>query len=81
MSEDDKADYKIFQNALDAMQEDLSLAGNNDEEIVKRLAILTTFFTANWSEFWQDHFVDICKHIQSKYRGKEDESIKSRTTH
>jgi len=40
-----------------------------------------TYFTADWKDFERSYFVDICKHIESKYTGEEDAHIAARTTH
>lgn len=74
------ADYQHFHEAIKAMQEDLEQY-DEIEHRIKRLALLTTYFTADWTEFERDYYVDLCKHIESRYTGEENAHIAARTTH
>ena len=74
------ADYQHFHEAIKAMQEDLEQY-DEIEHRVKRLALLVTYFTADWKDFERDYFVDICKHIESRYTGEENAHSATRTTH
>jgi len=74
------ADYQHFHEAIEAMQKDLEQY-DEIEHRVRRLALLVTYFTADWKDFERDYFVDICKHIESRYTGEENAHITTRTTH
>jgi len=74
------SDYQHFHQAVEAIQEDQDQYDEMADK-VKRLALITTYFTADWTEFERSYFVDICKHIESKYTGEEDAHIATRTTH
>ena len=74
------SDYQHFHQAIEAMQEDLE-QHEQIEHRVKRLALLVTYFTADWKDFERDYFVDICKHIESRYTGEENAHSATRTTH
>ena len=74
------SDYQHFHQAVEAIQEDQDQYEEMADK-VKRLALITTYFTADWTKFERSYFVDICKHIESKYTGEEDAHIATRTTH
>lgn len=74
------SDYQRFHQAVEAVQEDLEQY-DEIEHRVKRLALITTYFTADWTDFERSYYVDICKHIESKYTGEENANIATRTTH
>ena len=74
------SDYQHFHQAIEAMQKDLEQY-DEIEHRVRRLALLVTYFTADWKDFERDYFVDICKHIESRYTGEENAHIATRTTH
>jgi FtsZ-binding cell division protein ZapB len=74
------SDYQHFHQAVEAMQEDLEQY-DQIEHRAKRLALLVTYFTADWTEFERSYFVDICKHIESRYTGEENAHNSTRTTH
>jgi len=74
------SDYQHFHQAVEAVQEDLEQY-DEIQNRVRRLALITTYFTADWTEFERSYYVDICKHIESRYTGEEDAHIATRTTH
>ena len=74
------SDYQHFHQAVEAMQADLEQY-EEIEHRAKRLALLVTYFTADWTEFERSYFVDICKHIESRYTGEENAHNSTRTTH
>jgi len=74
------SDYQHFHQAVEAMQEDLEQY-DQIEHRAKRLALLVTYFTADWTDFERSYFVDICKHIESRYTGEENAHNSTRTTH
>ena len=74
------SDYQYFHQAVEAMQEDLEQY-EDIEHRVRHLALLVTYFTADWKDFERSYFVDICKQIESKYTGEENAHNSTRTTH
>ena len=74
------SDYQHFHEAIAAMQQDLEQY-DEIEHRAKRLALLVTYFTADWKDFERDYFVDICRHIESRYTGEKNAHIAARTTH
>jgi hypothetical protein len=74
------SDYQHFHQAVEAIQADLEQY-EEIEHRAKRLALLVTYFTADWTEFERSYFVDICKHIESRYTGEENAHNSTRTTH
>lgn len=74
------SDYQYFHDAIKAIQEDLEQY-DEIEHRIKRLALLVTYFTADWTVFERDYFVDICKNIESRYTGEENAHSATRTAH
>lgn len=74
------SDYQHFHKAVEAVEEDQKQYDHIHDK-AKRLALITTYFTASWTDFERGYYADICNYIQSKYTGEEDANNSARTTH
>lgn len=74
------SDYQHFHDAIKAMQKDLE-QHDYIQHRIRRLALLVTYFTVDWTAFERDYFVDLCKHIENRCTGEENAHSATRTTH
>ena len=74
------SDYQHFHQAVEAVSEDLENYENRQDRI-KRLALIVTYFTADFNQFERDYFDDTIQYIYTKYSGDENANNTPRTTH